>query len=101
MKTKFFRRKLSEKKYLRNLHYSLISSNSNEKQTLDDVMNCIVLRFLTKYYPFDIHSLKRTRQIQYKEELSKIRHFILDEIQSIQQANRTFNQHISTVFFLD
>jgi len=93
------RKKIPEKKYLRNLNYSLHQYNSSKKPTTDDVMNCIVLRFLSKYHPFDINSLKRTRQIQYKEELSNIRHYVLDEIECIQQANRIMNKHISTVFF--
>jgi hypothetical protein len=96
---KLIRKKLSQKKYLRNLNISLNQYNSHKKSISDNVMDCIVLRFLKKYHPFDIHSLKRTRQIQYKEELSNIRHYILDEIQSIQQANQILNKHISIVFF--
>jgi hypothetical protein len=93
------RKKLSQKKHLRNLNESSNQYNLPRKSTIDDVMDCIVLRFLTKYHPFDIHSLKRTRQIQYKEELSEIRHYVLDEIQSIQEATQTLNKHISTFFF--
>jgi hypothetical protein len=37
--------------------------------------------------------------VQYKEELSQIRHYVLDEIQTIQQANKTLTKYISTVFF--
>jgi hypothetical protein len=96
---KFIRKNLSQKKYLRNLNYSLNRYNFYKKPTIDDVMNSIVLRFLTKYHPFDIHSLKRTRQIQYKEELSKIRHHVLDEIQAIQETNRILNQHFQQSFF--
>ena len=90
---------VSPKKYLRNLNYSSNEYGSPGTTATNDIMNCIVLRFLAKYHPLDVHSLKRTRQIQYKEEFSEIRHCVLDEIQSIQQANRTLNQHISTVFF--
>jgi hypothetical protein len=86
-------------KFLRNLNYSLTENNIKKKATNDDIMGCIILRFLSKYHPLDIHSLKRIRQIQYKEELSEIRHYILDEIQSVQQANRTLKKHIATVFF--
>jgi hypothetical protein len=96
---KLQRKNFSQKKFLRNLHQSSNQYNSHKKPTIDDVMNCIVLRFLKECHPFDIHSLKRTRQIQYKEELSQIRHYVLDEIQTIQQANRTLTKYISTVFF--
>jgi len=94
---KVLRKTITQKKFLRNLNYSLHQYNSSKKPTTDDVMNCIVVRFLSKYHPFDINPLKRTRQ--YKEELSNIRHYAIDEIQSIQQANRIMSKHISTVFF--
>lgn len=96
---KLIRKKLSQKKYLRNLNYSTYQYDSPRPLTIDDVMNCIVRRFLTKYHPHDIHSLKRTQQTQYKEELSQIRHCVLDEIQAIKEANQTLNKHMSTVFF--
>ena len=100
-----FRRKVLVKKplqkikppktYLRNLH----GHSSERRLTSDDVINRLVLRFLTKYHPLDAHSYKRQRQIQYREELSAIRQSILDEIQLIHQNNQTLKKHISTVFF--
>jgi hypothetical protein len=97
---KLFRKNRPEEiKYLRNLNYLSNEFNSNQKATSDDVLNCIVLRFITKCHPFDIHSLKRQRQVQCKEELSEIRHYTLNEIRSVQQANSLLNQHISTVYF--
>jgi hypothetical protein len=97
---KFVRKNVSQqKKYLRNLNYASNEYNADRMPTTDDVMNSIVLRFLTKYHPFDMHSLKRQRQIQFKEELSEVRQYTLGEIQSIQQNNSALSQHISTVFF--
>ncbi|UJR27012.1 hypothetical protein I4U23_008317 [Adineta vaga] len=89
----------TQENYLRSLNYISHEYNSKKTPTSEEVMNCIVLRFLTESYPFDIQSSKRTRQIQYKEELSNIRHHVSEEIQMIQQENQTLNKHISTVFF--
>lgn len=96
---RFIKRNLTEKKYLRNLNSTIKQYKLQKKPTVDEVMNRIVLRFLTEYHPFDINSLQRTRQMQCEEELSDIRHYVLDQIQLIQQANQILNKQISTVFF--
>lgn len=96
---KSLEKNFSKKKYLRNLNYSFNDYSSKKYLTINDVMNCLVLRFLSKYHPFDMNSLKRMRQLQYKEELSNIRHYILDEIEIIQEANEVLHEQISTVFF--
>ena len=95
----FVRKRFSQKKYLRDLNYPLHRYQDSKNPTETEVMNLIILRFLGKYHPTDVQSLHRARQSQYKEELSNIRHCILDEMESIQQANQTLKTHISTVFF--
>ena len=106
----FLRRRKSTKKtveptpsqdtnYLRYSRASVTDFNLQRKLTLEEVFNRIVMRFLTEYHPVDVHSFKRTRQRQCKEELSIIRQHTLDGIQSIQEANKTIRKHTSTFFF--
>jgi len=93
------RKKSPENQFLRNLNYFSSNYKLPKTTTIDDVINKIVSRFLTQYHPFDAQQLKRARQNQYKEQLSDIRRFILDEIQTIQQTNQLHSRQISTIFF--
>lgn len=92
-------KRCSQKKYLRDLNYPVIRYKDPKKPTTAEVMNLIVLRFLGKYQPTDVQSLNQARQSQYKEELSNIRHCILEEMENIEKANQSLKTHISTVFF--
>jgi hypothetical protein len=99
-KTKVELKPSQDKTYLRYADSPVLESNHlQRKLTLEEVFNRVVMRFLAQYHPMDVHSFKRTRQRQFKEELSIIRKHTLDGIQSIQEANKTIRKHTSTFFF--
>ncbi|CAF0791800.1 unnamed protein product [Adineta ricciae] len=85
--------------YLRSLNYIPHEYNCHTKPTSEEIMDCVVLRYLAESYPFDSQSSKRTRRMEYQQQLSDIRYHVLDELQMIQQENQILKSHISTLFF--